>query len=104
MRLTAQNRSRYRNGGIAFELSLEKNEGITAVSEYAYLPIWVYKPVSESGTQFQLMPAAIDSATANKLHIPDEDYTLMKTFLNDTRTNLTGHPEVFPVWMSRVSE
>ena len=102
--LISNQRSRYRNGGIAFEMSLEKKEGITAVSEYAYLPIWVYKPVTEKGTQFQLMPAALDSATAKKLHFPDEDYALMKTFLNDTRTNLTGHPEIFPVWMSRGSE
>ena len=102
--LISNQRSRYRDGGIAIEMHIEKKDGKTSVSDYAYLPIWVYKPITESGTLFQLMPASIDFTMAENLKMPDADFTLMKTFLEDTRLNLTGHPEVFPVWMSQISK
>ncbi|HDR68128.1 MAG TPA: CapA family protein, partial [Bacteroidaceae bacterium] len=94
-------RSRYRDGGIAFEMRLTKKGGKTTLTQYAYLPFWVCKPETDHGPVFQLMPAGINSEVAEYLNMPEDDYQLMKTFLKDTRTNLTGHPEVYPVWMNQ---
>ncbi|MBN2697364.1 MAG: CapA family protein [Bacteroidales bacterium] len=95
-------RTRYRDGGIAFEMELEKKNRRTIVSRYAYLPFWVYKPITDKGPAFRLIPAAIDSATASGMNMPWSDFESMKTFLKDTRTTLNGHPEVFPTWMNLV--
>jgi len=97
--LLSNQRSRYRNGGIAVEVLLQKIKDRTFMSDYAYLPLWVYKPETEKGNIFQLVPAAIDSITAAAINMPPDQYLLMDTFLKDTRTNLSGNPEVLPIWM-----
>ena len=92
-------RSRYRDGGISVELELEKSKQGTFIRRHAYLPVWVYKRAVDNAVRFELVPASIDRSIADHLQMPEEDFRKMKTFLNDTRTQLRSHPEVEAYWM-----
>jgi poly-gamma-glutamate synthesis protein (capsule biosynthesis protein) len=92
-------RNRYRDGGIAFEMELVKRNGVTEVADHAFLPFWVYKPTTKQGTQFTLLPAAVDTGFISRIAMPEEDVRKMKRFLQDTREILAGRKEVEPVWM-----
>ena len=90
-------RDRYRDGGIAFELNLVKND----VAGFGYLPLWVYKPQTKKGTLFTLVPAAAEQAAISSLQMSPPDVAVMKQFLEDTRMNLSGIREVKPTWMDQ---
>lgn len=91
--LISNQRKRYTDGGILFEITLKK-DSITKIIDYNYLPVWVHKPITPSGTAFQLIPAALDKEHYDELMINDEDALKIKEFVEDTRQNLTGIPEV----------
>jgi len=95
--LISNQRDRYRDGGIAFELELvkremEKGEKETESLSYGYLPLWVWKPQTEKGTRFTLVPANLDPASITELGMSSEDRNKMNQFLLDTRSNLEGVP------------
>ena len=90
--MISNQRKRYTDGGILVQLSLEKSDR-TRLTGYQYLPIWVHKAAMERGTSFSLVPAAIDSIYYPSLQITSEDAETMRTFLQDTRENLSGVPE-----------
>ena len=97
--LISNQRSRYRDGGIAFEMELMKTGGITEITGQAYLPVWVYKPKTKKGILFTLVPASLDSISTDALGMPADDRIRMKQFLMDTRSNLSDLREVVPSWM-----
>ena len=97
--LISNQRSRYRNGGIAFEMELRKTGEGTEIIAQAYLPVWVYKPQTKTGIGFTLVPASLDSISAEILLMPAEDRAMMNRFLLDTRSNLAGQNEVVPDWL-----
>jgi hypothetical protein len=97
--LISNQRDRYRDGGIAVELELVKSGERTEIEGHAFLPLWVYKPETEKGTLFTLVPAAADPATLQPGPMPAEAAGLMRQFLEDTRLNLAGNTEVEPSWM-----
>jgi len=97
--LISNQRDRYRDGGIAFELVIEKGPGGTRVAGHGYLPLWVYKPHTEKGTLFTLVPAATPPSTFTEYPMKADDVIKMKQFLEDTRSNLAGTREVEPYWM-----
>lgn len=92
-------RDRYRDGGIAFEMVVEKRSTGTEVSQFAYLPIWVWKPQMKKGTMFTLVPATAGQAAISKLGMPPDAVVKMRQFLEDTRQNLQGINEVKAHWM-----
>jgi len=94
-------RSRYRDGGIVFEMEVVKNTSGTRIARHAYLPVWVHKPVTKKGTFFTLVPAAIDSVTSATLQLSQEDFIRMRRFLTDTRMHLWGVEEAEPSWMDQ---
>ena len=68
----------------------------TRVVGYHYLPVWVHKPITEQGTAFSLVPAAIDSVLWKEMNISAGDAESMLLFLEDTRNNLKGIIELEP--------
>jgi len=94
-------RPRYRDGGILFEMELVKDAQGTRIARHAYLPVWVHKPVTEKGTLFTLVPASIDSVTSSALRLSQDDLIKMRRFLTDTRMHLWGVDEVDPAWMDQ---
>ncbi len=98
--LISNQRDRYRNGGIAFELELTKEGNKTSVANHGYLPLWVWKPQTTKGNLFMLVPANLEPAVIDVLGMSIEDRSKMTQFLLDTRVNLDGHGEVVPIWMN----
>jgi poly-gamma-glutamate synthesis protein (capsule biosynthesis protein) len=92
-------RPRYRDGGIVFQLDLVKGSSGTAIEAHAYLPFWVWKPVTKKGTLFTLVPANLDPSSLTDPPMTAEERTKMLQFLMDTRANLPGRAEVQPDWL-----
>jgi len=90
--LISNQRKRNSDGGIVLEMVLSKEP--TGISSYAYLPVWVWKPVTEKGTRFTLVPANLDHASASLLGISSTDWVQMNQFAEDTRSRLAGCREV----------
>jgi poly-gamma-glutamate synthesis protein (capsule biosynthesis protein) len=92
-------RPRYRDGGIVFQLDLVKNMEGAVIEGHAYLPFWVWKPATKKGTQFTLVPANLDPSLLSDPPMSAEDRSKMLQFLLDTRANLQGRAEVQPGWI-----
>ena len=92
-------RPRYRDGGILFQLDLVKRLDGTAIEGHAYLPFWVWKPATKKGTRFTLVPANLDPSLLSDPPMSTEDRSKMRQFLMDTRANLEGRAEVQPDWI-----
>jgi poly-gamma-glutamate capsule biosynthesis protein CapA/YwtB (metallophosphatase superfamily) len=98
--LISNQRSRHRDGGIVFELTLEKYREEpggpvkTEITDHAYLPVWVWKPETKKGTRFTLVPANLDSLSFPVPEMTEEDRNSMSLFLEDTRSRLKGNGEV----------
>lgn len=90
--MISNQRKRYTDGGILFEMTLEKADS-TYITDYSYLPIWVHKANMKNGVAFQLVPAAIDAPKQAELSMDSTAVNSMKLFLKDTRSNLEGIPE-----------
>ena len=90
--LISNQRSRYRDGGIAFEMVLSKQKH--EITSHAYLPVWVWKPRTKKGTRFTLVPANLDPESALLSDMSEEDRSKMMLFLEDTRSHLSGCREV----------
>lgn len=99
--LISNQRNRYRDGGIAFELELVKGAEGADIARFAYLPLWVYKPITKKGTMFTLVPASVDPALLQGFQMSANDSTKMSQFLKDTRTHLKGNQEVEPYWLQQ---
>jgi len=91
--LISNQRNRYRDGGILFELELVKGSQGAEIESYAYLPVWVWKPDTKKGPSFSLVPANSNASFLSQLGMSSADRELMLRFLSDTRTRLTGHKE-----------
>lgn len=90
--LISNQRNRYRDGGILFELVLSKEN--QKISSHAYLPVWVWKPGTKKGTRFTLVPANLYPDSDLLLPMSPEDRYKMGLFLKDTRLRLKGCREV----------
>jgi len=91
--MISNQRKRYTDGGILVGMTLEKTDS-TRLTDHAYMPVWVHKRKTDKGTAFSLVPASTDSTRYNQLGITADDAIKMKLFLEDTRGNLEGVPEV----------
>ena len=85
-------RKRYTNGGILFEMTLQKKEE-TQITDYDYLPVWVYKPKNKAGKEhFVLIPSNRDKKYYDSIGMSPENYAIMKQFQDDT----AGHLGIIP--------
>ena len=90
--LISNQRKRNTDGGIVLEMVLSKEPA--GISSYAYLPVWVWKPVTKKGTRFTLVPANLDQTSASLLGFSSAEWIQMNRFAEDTRTRLAGCKEV----------
>jgi len=99
-------RNRYTDGGIVFEVLLQKNSrmgrrgGIiyrTEIVNYGYMPFWVYRVNKSDGNIFRLLPECKKyPAVCKEYKINAEDKTAMELFFEDTRKTLQNLPIVNP--------
>ena len=90
--MISNQRTRYRDGGILVELTLNKDG--SKISDHAYLPVWVWKPATKKGTRFTLVPANKDPAADFLSAMSPQDRDKMELFLQDTRLQMKGRREV----------
>ena len=90
--LVSNQRDRYRDGGILFELNLEKTNR-TIIRDYSYTPVWVNKPEVDGKTIFQLVPAGIRQEEIDSLNFAEESLEKFTEFYNDTKEHLENIPE-----------
>jgi len=90
--LISNQRTRHRDGGILLELTLSGDA--QEISDFAYLPVWVWKPQTKKGTGFTLVPANLNSSSEIVSAMSPEDRYEMELFLKDTRLQMKGRKEV----------
>ncbi|HEY4785545.1 MAG TPA: CapA family protein, partial [Bacteroidales bacterium] len=86
-------RDRYRDGGIIFELQLEKIKA-TRVKSFHFMPVWVYKGIINDKMGYRVIPPFMFDNAVRELHISDSDQQKCQEFYSDTRQHLNNIPEV----------
>jgi poly-gamma-glutamate capsule biosynthesis protein CapA/YwtB (metallophosphatase superfamily) len=90
-------RERYRDGGIIFNVTLEKrhsaDKGSTLhITDVHYIPTWVYVHRTALNNQFYVLPVLRYLKNDQSLQLPDEAYQKMVTFYKDTQLHLGPSP------------
>ncbi|MBN1158564.1 MAG: CapA family protein [Bacteroidales bacterium] len=86
-------RDHYRDGGIVFEIVLEKTAGKTHVKDYSYLPYWVYREDLTERSAFYVLPVSYFENCESLFNLKEYDQYKITRFAGDTRTHLEGIPE-----------
>jgi len=86
-------RDRYRDGGIVFEMELEKIKS-TRLKSFHYMPVWVYKGIIKNKMGYRVIPPFMFDNAVRELNISEPDQQKCKDFYNDTRELLKNVPEV----------
>jgi poly-gamma-glutamate synthesis protein (capsule biosynthesis protein) len=86
-------RDRYRDGGIIFELDLEKVKA-TRIKSFHYMPVWVYKGIINKKIGYRLIPPFMFDDAVRELNISEADQQKCRDFYNDTRAHLSNVPEM----------
>jgi len=86
-------RKRYTDGGIMFNMELVKTNYQTKVKTYDYLPTWVFKPRIDDKTVFTLVPAISYMKGLGNIKIDEDSKQKMKLFYEDTKLHLKDIPE-----------
>ncbi|MDG2369162.1 MAG: CapA family protein [Flavobacteriales bacterium] len=83
-------RDRRKDGGCMVKITLEKNNENVSIKECGYFLTWVYKKVIGGKIDYHVLPCSKfenDSTFFNKT----EDYSKMKTFIDDSRKLFKEH-------------
>jgi len=89
-------RDRYTNGGIVFEVNLQK-DGKTDIADYGYMPFWVYRFSKGGANVFRLLPECQKNVYPCKEHnMVGEDRTAMELFFADTKKTLKNVRVISP--------
>lgn len=87
-------RKRYTDGGIIVKCQLVRDTtGVIQITNYEYLPYWVYKGVCQGKFQYHILPAkhAVENCTYFNIH--GADSMALNQFYNDTKSLIDGVPE-----------
>ncbi|MCL2282902.1 MAG: CapA family protein [Fibromonadales bacterium] len=83
-------KKRYTDGGVAFEAVLQKNDGKTKITDYGYVPFYVYKP---NGV-FRMLPRCKkNEPPCNEYKMKPDERAAMELFFKDTEKILRKLPE-----------
>ena len=94
-------RKRYTDGGIIVKCEIVRDTtGTIRVTDYEYLPYWVYKGTCQGKYQYHILPAkhAVENCAYYNIH--GTDSVALNLFYNDTKTLIDNVPEsmfVFPL-------
>jgi len=99
-------RNRYTDGGIVFEVTLQKNSRMgrrggvtykTDIVSYGYMPFWVYKYSKNNDNVFRLLPECKTYPDVCKEYkINPTDKAAMELFFDDTKKLLHNLPIIKP--------
>ncbi len=86
-------RARYKDGGIMFEMTLIKTAKHTRVTDYSYLPAWVYREDTADRSTFYILPVELFLQNERYFSFPDHVRYKLTQFYSDTREHLRQIPE-----------
>ena len=87
-------RKRYTDGGIIVKCEIVRDtNGTVRVTDYEYLPYWVYKGTCQGKYQYHILPAkhAVENCAYYNIH--GADSVALNLFYNDTKTLIDNVPE-----------
>ena len=87
-------RKRYTDGGIIVKCEIVRDtNGTVRVTNYEYLPYWVYKGVCQGKYQYHILPAkhAVENCAFYNIH--GADSVALNLFYNDTKSLIDNVPE-----------
>ena len=87
-------RKRYTDGGIIVKCEIVRDtNGTMRVTNYEYLPYWVYKGVCQGKYQYHILPAkhAVENCAYYNIH--GADSVALNLFYNDTKSLIDNVPE-----------
>lgn len=89
-------RTRYQDGGIMAHIDLTKStkDNTTKLSNYAYIPFWVNKTLTNGKTDYYVLPVSAYEADSTQYPLTPTERVLLKTSAKDARTLLTPTPEL----------
>jgi poly-gamma-glutamate capsule biosynthesis protein CapA/YwtB (metallophosphatase superfamily) len=90
-------RDRYRDGGIIFNFTLQKNNSLDKektlnITDVRYTPTWVYVRHATFKNQFYVLPIPRYLKNDQQLQLPGDAYQKMLIFYRDTRAHLQPGP------------
>ena len=89
-------RDRYTNGGIVFEVDLKK-DGKTEIKDYGYMPFWVYRFSRNGSNVYRLLPECQkNDYPCKEYKMTGEDRNAMELFFADTKRILKNVPIISP--------
>lgn len=87
-------RKRYTDGGIIVKCQLVRNtSGIIRITDYEYLPYWVYKGTCQGKYQYHILPAKDAMEYNADFNIHGADSVALNLFYNDTKSLIDNVPE-----------
>ena len=86
-------RARYKDGGIIFEMTLRKTNNQTCVTDYNYMPAWVYRQDKKEKSTFYILPVELYNQNEDFFNLPDYEKYKIAQFYDDTREHLNNIPE-----------
>ena len=87
-------RKRYTDGGIIVKCEIVRDTtGIVRVTDYEYLPYWVYKGTCQGKYQYHILPAKHAVENSAWYDLNGEAAEALKTFYKDTKTLIDSVPE-----------
>jgi hypothetical protein len=96
--LVSNQRDRYKNGGIIFGVKLKKSVK-TALCQYAFLPVWVYKSSVNNKSGYYLITPQAYATNHDRFEFSETIERGLNEFFEDTRIHMKEVPEMSgPDW------
>jgi poly-gamma-glutamate capsule biosynthesis protein CapA/YwtB (metallophosphatase superfamily) len=86
-------RAQYKDGGIVFRMKLIKTADGTVLSDYNYLPYWVYRVDLSGKSTFHVLPVDLYFQNEANFNMMEHDRYKIQRFYEDTREHLKNIPE-----------
>ena len=86
-------RAQYKDGGIVFGLQITKSPYGTTLSDYSYLPFWVYRVDLTGKPTFYVLPVDLYYQNESYFNMLEHDQYKINRFYEETREHLKGIPE-----------
>jgi len=86
-------RMRYRDGGIIFNLKLMKTSDKSFISDCSYIPVWVYAGIINNDYEFRVIPYKIYKEKPDIVPLNQDDKQKIEQFYRDTKEILNNLKE-----------
>jgi poly-gamma-glutamate capsule biosynthesis protein CapA/YwtB (metallophosphatase superfamily) len=75
-------------GGIVFEVSIKKENGVTSIDDYHYIPVLRYTPHQDGKTRYFALPISAFEGNEKAINMPLSEQTKMHNFVGKIRPHL----------------